>query len=649
MSTEIEPQLPAPKSNGKARRKTLSKDHALDATMQAGDILSDDGLFGDDSAGPSSNFTTSGADVANTTANPKRASMFNAGDHEDVALRLLRKVSRKRKQPKQSPVSWFVSRQELDAMSEDFVNRCHRLTRGKKVDLAALADHPALLHEQLPFEHTVRASYFHALALAYAWPWICELNDSPEELAAQNRLADYIDASWSNAHQVKLHSDPLAYSLARCELGVILAMFESDESDSNRVLFTAMQSVGTLLQEIMDGDGVILSRYVEISFAILASLTRALVLADRQHGSFLDEDSRSRFEWFVLQSLKMIRKDGTPLLTTPKSMTFSPDMFDLALQIVDDKKDRRAAKLALPGSSSSIKKKRGNSKTADKFFGRLPELSAHSDMSQLAILQSGWESTDARMAVTYPKNSYQIELCCGETLLTGDWTFELKRDGQKLAVALQWDYQCWHSDEDVDYLELEATFVDGTKLQRQVLLARDEQFLFLADAIISKVSGKLEYESRLPLAAGTSWKDAAETSEGWLVQGKRTFSVVAPALPEWRTQSSNDRMTLEDQSIVIKRTVTAPSLYSPVFIDLDRWRSQNPLTWRQLTVAEDLQIVRPDIAVAYRVHASHSQWLFYRSLTPKRSRTALGKNIADEFYAGTFDADGESTTLIRIE
>ena len=54
----------------------------------------------------------------------------------------------------------------------------------------------------------------------------------------------------------------------------------------------------------------------------------------------------------------------------------------------------------------------------------------------------------------------------------------------------------------MDYLELEMHYSGGWKLQRQLLMAREDHFLFAADALLGPREMTFRYESRLPLAAG---------------------------------------------------------------------------------------------------------------------------------------------------
>ena len=44
-----------------------------------------------------------------------------------------------------------------------------------------------------------------------------------------------------------------------------------------------------------------------------------------------------------------------------------------------------------------------------------------------------------------------------------------------------------------------------------------------------------------------------------------------------------------------------------------------------------------------------TQWLIYRSLARRSSRTVLGQNLTNEFVAARFDLDGCLEDLIEIE
>jgi hypothetical protein len=73
------------------------------------------------------------------------------------------------------------------------------------------------------------------------------------------------------------------------------------------------------------------------------------------------------------------------------------------------------------------------------------------------------------------------------------------------------------------------------------------------------------------------------------------------------------------------------------------------MTWRQLTVAEWLTALPPEVAVGFRVAIGAEQWIIYRSLAPQSNRTLLGHNLATESLVARFGKDGEVTSIIEIE
>jgi hypothetical protein len=224
-------------------------------------------------------------------------------------------------------------------------------------------------------------------------------------------------------------------------------------------------------------------------------------------------------------------------------------------------------------------------------------------------------------------------------------------DGQVQAQLTGWEQLCWYSDDDVDYIEIEAKFGDSCKLQRQAILLREHRLVFLADALLCHQAGTWELEARLPVAHGLTFESSAKNWEGQL-QGSKTRSVVIPLyMPEWRAAAASGCMTFDHRSLLItNRCQATHRIYSPVVVSLCNRHADQPLTWRQLTVAEDLRIVRRDEAVAYRFQIGKQQYAIYRNLSEAKKRTFLGVHALCEFYAGCFDREsGDCDTLIEVE
>src|SRR5574340_63417 len=81
----------------------------------------------------------------------------------------------------------------------------------------------------------------------------------------------------------------------------------------------------------------------------------------------------------------------------------------------------------------------------------------------------------------------QLELGSGrELLLSGPWDLEVRVGGRLAKRVGDWEEVCWVSDRHVDYLELEMELSQGVRVQRQMLLAHQDHFLLLADAVLGE-------------------------------------------------------------------------------------------------------------------------------------------------------------------
>jgi hypothetical protein len=273
----------------------------------------------------------------------------------------------------------------------------------------------------------------------------------------------------------------------------------------------------------------------------------------------------------------------------------------------------------------------------------------------MAVLRPGWGACDARLTVDYSSHRLRTELVRGRTTLwSGDWQPEVRLDGELLEPASRWENLCWVSDDDADYLELEQRLSGGARVQRHVLLAREDRFLFVADAVLCKGRAAIAYRGSVPLTAAVCFTAAAETHEGFLTShgGRRRHALVLPLTsPEWRGAGPrSDGLALDEGRLVLRQSAAqARALFAATFIDVAPRRSLRPATWRSLTVAEDRRIVARDRAVGYRVQVGAQQWLFYRSLGKRGSRTLLGHHLVTEFLAARFRRNGQVEPIMEIE
>ncbi len=282
---------------------------------------------------------------------------------------------------------------------------------------------------------------------------------------------------------------------------------------------------------------------------------------------------------------------------------------------------------------------------------KLPTASFQGEWAGVAQLRSDWRPSASQLTVAFNSAQLDTELTSeGKCLYSGIWDLEVRWNNQLCQPVDGWEQVCWELNDDVAYLELEMQLTGDVTVQRHMVLARKEQFLFLADAVLGIQHGSIAYRSTLPLAGHSTFQGDAEAREGSLLIGEKARARVLPlALSEWRTSSARGGLQASAAGVELTQSAEGECLFAPLFVDLNRKRLAKPLTWRQLTVGQLREIVPGDVAVGYRVQVGKTQWLIYRSLAPAAIRTVLGQNLMHEFLVGRFHTDGRVDTLLEIE
>lgn len=266
-----------------------------------------------------------------------------------------------------------------------------------------------------------------------------------------------------------------------------------------------------------------------------------------------------------------------------------------------------------------------------------------------ALLRADRGKSNLETAVAFDRPALTLSLKKrGALLLDGDCAPRIAVDGRSYRVS-EWEEVCWISDDDADYLELDGPLKSGWSVQRQILLAREDQFLLLADAVLAPGGSRIDYRCELPLAAGASYTPQRETWEGWLSAGRAIARVMPLALPEWRAAPGDGALDEHDGRLTLRHARSGCRLFAPLFFDLHPRREKQEATWRRLTVGRMLSIEPPDVAVGFRAQVGASQWLFYRSLAPEDNRTVLGQNLTTEFLAARFSTSGDIDRLVEVE
>ncbi len=291
----------------------------------------------------------------------------------------------------------------------------------------------------------------------------------------------------------------------------------------------------------------------------------------------------------------------------------------------------------------------------------LPEAFCHSELGGNAVFLPEWDVRRGRLYLDYGGSEVRLQLDAGkQTAIDGTWELLIQVDEQEQAAAGPWTSLCEYTDDDVHYLELEQRWSGDIKVQRHLLVIREDRCVMLADAVIrdeGQPAARIAYTSRIKLADSISAKGEAETTEVWLQdkQGKCRGMALSLQSNEWRVGPTRARLDVTaDANLRLevrsdKRNGHGGNVFAPLWIDFQHRRFKRARTWRQLTVAEDLRVVDPDESVAYRVQQGSEQWVVYRMLNGDKPRTFLGKHLlADLFCARFHPSDGNMEDLVTV-
>jgi hypothetical protein len=482
-----------------------------------------------------------------------------------------------------------------------------------------------------------------ALAWANVLPLLAQLLPQDTWLGLVDELAKLA----GDAAQLNPPDNPLAHQLLAVELPLTLAYLFPVLPRCTALASQAKKLWSWGAEEATDGEGLLAGKHVAQSKALLACWTRLQALLAQDQARDIDEDVQAQFEWLLQQTLRLTREDGSICFGAPGAQSDTVELIKSALAFTNDSDDQALAKLALEGAKAKPPAKKP---AKDKKVPAQPEPCIHSEWSSAALLRGSWTRGAPRVSVAYGAKTVFTELLANEQLLLrGDWTVEVSIDGWKWQPDSDWEEVCWHTDEDVVYLELETKLTDGWKLQRQIMLASQDKVLFLSDAILGEQPAQLAYRGVLPLHSGVRFLPAADTREGFLAN-KKTQAIVLPlALPEWRSEPGRGELAATADGLELTQAHTGRRMFAPLWIDLRSDRLRKECTWRQLTVVEQLAIQPRDVAVAYRVQSGSDQFALYRSLAKKANRTFLGQNVVHEFFSARFKTDGTTDTLLEIE
>lgn len=535
------------------------------------------------------------------------------------------------------PLQWSLPRGDEALTELTLLKQLSDLGAGKRFVSQELASGLHSWLNDVPNRSPGAGLALECIASAHALPRLASILSEAQWRELLQQLEDIA----KEAGGIKLDADPVAHQLLHGELPLVLS-YQLPEIDHYRSLAQCAVSALSLgAWELTDGEGSVHARHLVVSRDLLACWTRCGMLASAAGYDCFDEQARIQYEWAVRQALWWSRSDGSLVLGGGRTGEKCPDLFRAAIAQGGDGGDKAIGHLVWPGNGQQAPA----SRTRD-----LPSPANCSEWAEACVMRSTWKRKSPQFACLFDNQELRTELSVREELIwSGAANPALSVDGKPLRIASEWSELCWFTDEDVHYLELEAEFDSGWTVQRQMLLARRDDFLLVADAVLGPRSGDIAYQAEWPIAEDIEFLGEEATHDGYLKKVRPLCTVLPLALPEWRAAGPNGRLEMQADKLRFTLNKSAQRLYAPLFFDLASRRWTAKRTWRQLTVAERRMIQPAEVAAGYRVQIGRKQWLIYRSLGPVKNRTLLGQNLCHEFVVGQFHQDGSLTELIEIE
>jgi len=548
-----------------------------------------------------------------------------------------------------SPLSWGLTLAELSPRTVELLAFASQLAKKKsgvsdEIIEQVLAGWLEGSHE-LPQPASQSVDFaLECLVVAHALPQIADAVLPKFWWALLDALWQIVQSASDWRIDAELPAEQgLTQQLLAGELPLTLAYLLPEMRLVSKLRTSASEALSEGLAELTNGNGLLQGGYLGYQRPLVACWTRCQAMGKQLKKGCWNRKTQEFYQWAVTHSLGLSSSQGTPLLGQPHGEAWTADFLRTALAVGGDSADATAAR--------SIFGKKLSQAIQGKTEDFELETSENCEWAGVAYMRTAWDRKAPMLAVDYSTPDLRLECWSGaQRLLAGTWSWETTLNGKRLEPTGSWDETCWFSDDDVDYLELSIDLEGGALLERQILLARNEMFLLLADYVIDTRGGKLCHRYRLPLESGVEFEPENETREGLLTAGKTIARVLPLALPEWRSDPRVGKLTSDNGRLQLEQHHEGLNMACPLLIDLNKSRAKKDCTWRQLTVAQSLEVQSHDVAVGFRAQCGKQQWLIYRSLVEAANRTLLGQNLSAECLVARFLApSGEIDELLEIE
>jgi hypothetical protein len=474
-----------------------------------------------------------------------------------------------------------------------------------------------------------------------------------------------IDRAWEQGSQEEL----FPWIVWSCEVPLALAKQLSHLGGKDRIVSDTLNRIALVLEQVAENPQPLLAFGAQDLRAFVASLVRSRWAASGLGARKWYPPQQKALSKLALCMLYLSDGRGKSLLTDSDASRYDRDLWLSLLELCSpSKKLLNAAATALPNDVGMALGLKPAKMRKDKCLeAAMPAGSVYWEPNRIASMRRFWRDPNCRVAVDFSSDVIWLDITGsdGRRVFAGDWDVELKRDGEAVVIDVAWEEVCWFSDDDVDYLELECDLEGTCKIQRQLMLMRDEGMVFMADAIVSDTSALWEVESIWNLDPRVVCTQEAKTNEAWLqlpeerggeasdspleAPTKRVGLVLPIGLPEWKRGNDQGELVSAGGVLRLKSSAHQCRLYNPLVVALNRLDREPAYTWRRLHVAQDLKHAPGEVALGYRVQIGKDQWVVYRSLAPCKRRSVMGLHLATEFYTGRFAPDdGSFEAMIEV-
>ncbi|MBX7167757.1 MAG: hypothetical protein K1X74_15605 [Pirellulales bacterium] len=545
----------------------------------------------------------------------------------------------------QSPLLWAAPLTADEQPTAELVQWLYRLSCGR-------SRAPETLSAQIEaWLHGATESVFDVAEALQILAWVHALPSLATRTAAGTwwKMLHHFHQVATTATGLELNGHPLVHQLLAGELPLTLAYTLPELNSCRGLIDSARAALTDGCDRLLDGDGMLHGDSLAQFRPLLACWTRAMALGETLKGGAFSAATAERFPRLVRQALRLARRDGAQPLARGEASAWCPGLFRAAVKIDGTKTTRAIATAVLrPQQQRQILERPCSSTSATRLEKLAPFV--HSSWSRLAVLRPRWSTKREMLVCNYASPRLEIELNLGASVFwSGSWGYDVQIDGRTLRSQGNWRLLHAARGEEADQLELEIDLADGVTLRRQAVLTHKDRLLLIADAVLAPQNCRIDYVGTLPLSTAARFEPAQDTREGVLHCGRQAALVLPLALPEWRRDPRSGQLGASAGQLELRQQTVGRSLYAPLLVSLDAQTMRQPVTWRQLTVAEDRQIRSADTAVGYRAQIGQRQWVVYRSLGALGQRTVLGIHLNSEFLLARFSRRGKFHPLLQTE